>query len=108
LQGFPLSATAVTTALCTREGTALLPDGRHLAWSSGGPQDGVPVLYLHGAIGTPVRRTPEHHFVPVEHARVVAATLPRCRARFDADDGLFFFRRRLEDVLGALVAAFGH
>jgi pimeloyl-ACP methyl ester carboxylesterase len=296
----------VTTALCTREGTALLPDGRRLAWSSGGPQDGVPVLYLHGAIGTPVRRTPElealiarlgiryiavnrpgfgrsdpcagrriadfpadlecladrlgldrfavvgvsaggpyaiacaralpdravataavssvsplcaphagrwmpahlrfalramvrrpdlvarggtrvmrlaerrpnaltrlaslgatpadrrllaaseggtaaiesflataaggvrgmiddyltccaawgfhlrevlgevhlwhgeqDHFVPVEHARVVAATLPRCRARFDADDGHFFFRRRLEDVLGALVAAFG-
>jgi pimeloyl-ACP methyl ester carboxylesterase len=43
----------------TREGTAILPDGRRLAWSSGGPDDGVPVLYLHGAIGTPVRRTPE-------------------------------------------------
>ena len=50
----------------------------------------------------------QDHFVPVEHARVVAAALPRCRARFDADDGHFFFRRRLEDVLGALVAAFGH
>ena len=50
----------------------------------------------------------QDRFVPVEHARVVAATLPRCRARFDADDGHFFFRRRLEDVLGALVAAFGH
>ena len=49
----------MTTALCTREATALLPDGRRLAWSSGGPQDGAPVLYLHGAIGTPVRRTPE-------------------------------------------------
>jgi pimeloyl-ACP methyl ester carboxylesterase len=49
----------LTSALCTREGTALLPDGRRLAWSSGGPHDGVPVLYLHGAIGTPVRRTPE-------------------------------------------------
>jgi pimeloyl-ACP methyl ester carboxylesterase len=46
-------------ALGIREGTALLPDGRRLAWSSGGPRDGVPVLYLHGAIGTPVRRTPE-------------------------------------------------
>ena len=46
-------------ALGTRGGTALLPDGRRLAWSAGGPQDGVPVLYLHGAIGTPVRRTPE-------------------------------------------------
>ena len=42
-----------------REGTVTLPDGRRLAWSSGGARDGVPVLYLHGAIGTPVRRTPE-------------------------------------------------
>lgn len=48
----------------------------------------------------------QDHFVPVEHARAVAAALPRCQARFDADDGHFFFRRRLQDVLGALVAAF--
>ena len=46
----------------------------------------------------------QDRFVPVEHARAVAAALPRCRARFDADDGHFFFRRRLADVLGALVA----
>ena len=46
-------------ALATREGTVTLPDGRRLAWSSGGARGGVPVLYLHGAIGTPVRRTPE-------------------------------------------------
>jgi fermentation-respiration switch protein FrsA (DUF1100 family) len=44
-------------------------------------------------------------FVPVEHARALAAALPRCRARFDAEDGHFFFRRRVADVLGALVAA---
>jgi pimeloyl-ACP methyl ester carboxylesterase len=44
-------------------------------------------------------------FVPVEHARALAAALPRCRAQFDADDGHFFFRRRVADVLGALVAA---
>jgi pimeloyl-ACP methyl ester carboxylesterase len=42
-----------------RERTMPLPDGRRLAWSSGGDDDGVPVLYLHGAIGTPVRRTAE-------------------------------------------------
>ena len=42
-----------------REGIVPLPDGRRLAWSSGGDDDGVPVLYLHGAIGTPVRRTAE-------------------------------------------------
>ncbi len=46
-------------AEATREGTVTLPDGRRLAWSSGGCDDGVPVLYLHGAIGTPVRRTIE-------------------------------------------------
>ena len=44
-------------------------------------------------------------FVPVEHARAVAAALPRCQATFDARDGHFFFRRRLPEVLGALVAA---
>jgi len=48
----------------------------------------------------------QDRFVPVEHARAVAAALPRCRARFDADDGHFFFRRRLTDVLGGLVSAF--
>src|SRR5207247_8457386 len=40
-----------------REDTVTLPDGRRLAWSAGGPGDGVPVIYLHGAIGTSVRRT---------------------------------------------------
>ena len=44
-------------------------------------------------------------YVPVEHARALAAALPRCRARFDAQDGHFFFRRRVAEVLGALVAA---
>jgi pimeloyl-ACP methyl ester carboxylesterase len=44
--------------MVTREGTVTLPDGRRLAWSSAGPDDGAPVIYLHGAIGTPVRRTP--------------------------------------------------
>ena len=39
-------------------------------------------------------------FVPVEHARALAAALPRCRAQFDAQDGHFFFRRRVAEVLG--------
>jgi pimeloyl-ACP methyl ester carboxylesterase len=43
--------------------------------------------------------------VPAEHARALAAALPRCRARYDADDGHFFFRRRVAEVLGAPVAA---
>ena len=49
----------MAAALATREATVTLPDGRRLAWSSGGARGGVPVIYLHGAIGTPVRRTPE-------------------------------------------------
>jgi pimeloyl-ACP methyl ester carboxylesterase len=47
----------------------------------------------------------QDRFVPVEHARALAAALPRCRATFDAYDGHFFFRRRLNEVLGALAAA---
>ena len=43
--------------------------------------------------------------MPVEHARALAAALPHCRAQFDAEDGHFFFRRRVAEVLGALVAA---
>jgi pimeloyl-ACP methyl ester carboxylesterase len=50
----------------------------------------------------------QDRFVPVEHARALAAALPRCRARFDAQDGHFFFRRRLAEVLGALVTAMRH
>jgi hypothetical protein len=41
----------------------------------------------------------------VESFLAAAAALPRCRARFDAQEGHFFFRRRLADVLGALVEA---
>jgi pimeloyl-ACP methyl ester carboxylesterase len=47
----------------------------------------------------------QDRFVPVEHARALAAALPRCRAQFDAQDGHFFFRRRIDEVLGALAAA---
>jgi pimeloyl-ACP methyl ester carboxylesterase len=47
----------------------------------------------------------QDRFVPVADARELAASLPRCRAWFDPADGHFFFRRRLREVLGALVAA---
>jgi pimeloyl-ACP methyl ester carboxylesterase len=33
-----------------------LADGRRLNYSETGPRDGVPVIYCHGAIGTPLRR----------------------------------------------------
>jgi pimeloyl-ACP methyl ester carboxylesterase len=36
-----------------------LPDGRTLSFSAIGPRDGHPVLYMHGAVGSPLRRVPE-------------------------------------------------
>jgi pimeloyl-ACP methyl ester carboxylesterase len=41
--------------------------------------------------------------VPVDHALALAATLPRCRAFFDPDEGHHFFRRRLGSILGVLL-----
>jgi pimeloyl-ACP methyl ester carboxylesterase len=89
-----------------------------------GADDDGRVLRVHpvrreGVVTEPGRLTPRRRpghevhlwhgerdrYVPVEHARALAAALPRCRARFDAQDGHFFFRRRVAEVLGALVAA---
>ncbi len=42
-------------------------------------------------------------FVPVEHALQLVAALPRCRAWLNPGEGHFFFRRRVRDILGALV-----
>jgi pimeloyl-ACP methyl ester carboxylesterase len=42
--------------------------------------------------------------VPIEHALALAATLPDCRLFFDADEGHHFFRLRLREILGALIA----
>jgi pimeloyl-ACP methyl ester carboxylesterase len=42
-------------------------------------------------------------FVPAEHALQLVAGLPRCRAWLDPGEGHFFFRRRVRDILGALV-----
>lgn len=39
-------------------GSVRLPDGRSLTFASAGPQDGFPVVYCHGAIGSPRWRTP--------------------------------------------------
>lgn len=41
--------------------------------------------------------------VPVEHALQLAISLPDCRTSLDPDEGHFFFRRRLLEVLGPLV-----
>lgn len=40
--------------------------------------------------------------VPVEHALQLAVSLPNCRTFLDPDEGHFFFRRRLGDIIGAL------
>jgi pimeloyl-ACP methyl ester carboxylesterase len=45
----------------------------------------------------------EDPIVPIEHALQLAATLPDCRAFFDADEGHHFFRRRVREILGVLI-----
>lgn len=40
-------------------GRVRLPDGRRVTFSAVGPGDGFPVLYCHGAIGSPRWRTPD-------------------------------------------------
>ncbi|MGH2944295.1 MAG: alpha/beta fold hydrolase, partial [Solirubrobacteraceae bacterium] len=46
--------------------------------------------------------------VPVDEAMVVAAALPHARIALDPDEGHFFYRRRLREILGDLVAAVAH
>ncbi len=39
-------------------GVVRLPDGRSVTFSAVGPEDGFPIVYCHGAIGSPRWRTP--------------------------------------------------
>lgn len=41
-------------------------------------------------------------YVPVEHALQLAAALPRCRTSLDPEEGHFFFRRRVREILQAV------
>ncbi len=41
--------------MLTAKGHVVLRDGRRLGYSAAGPPNGRPVLYMHGAIGSPVR-----------------------------------------------------
>lgn len=60
------------------------------------PEDvAVPVHLWHGL---------QDRLVPPEHAWQLAAALPDCRAAFDPDEGHFFFRRRVREIVGRLVA----
>jgi pimeloyl-ACP methyl ester carboxylesterase len=45
----------------------------------------------------------EDPLVPVELALQLAIALPRCRVFVDPDEGHHFFRRRLEEILAALI-----
>ena len=47
----------------------------------------------------------DDEFVPLEHARRLAQALPRCQVKIGTDDGHFFYRRRMADVLATLVEA---
>jgi pimeloyl-ACP methyl ester carboxylesterase len=47
----------VLQPLLTARGEVVLSDGRRLAYSAAGPRDGFPLVYFHGAIGSPPRRS---------------------------------------------------
>jgi pimeloyl-ACP methyl ester carboxylesterase len=46
-----------------RQGALRLPDGRRMTFVDTGPRDGLPVLYCHGAIGTPLRDSVNLHAI---------------------------------------------
>lgn len=101
LLGDPQAASAATGGLlaATAGGVRGLVDDYRICcrpWGfdpSGVP---VPVHLWHGL---------QDRLVPPEHAWQLAAALPDCRAAFDPDEGHFFFRRRVREIVGRLVAA---
>jgi pimeloyl-ACP methyl ester carboxylesterase len=44
--------------------------------------------------------------VPVDHALALATAVPRSRLALDPDDGHFFFRRRVAEILEGVAAPF--
>jgi pimeloyl-ACP methyl ester carboxylesterase len=59
----------MTAPLLTAKDAIELSDGRQLSYSVTGPTDGVPVLYLHGAIGSPPQSDPALEQA-IEHWRI--------------------------------------
>jgi hypothetical protein len=47
----------------------------------------------------------QDELVPIDQAMHLAAALPRVQAALHPDEGHFFYRRRLREILGDLVAA---
>jgi pimeloyl-ACP methyl ester carboxylesterase len=56
----------------------------------------VPVHLWHGL---------QDRLVPAEHAWQLVSSLPDCRPAFDPDEGHFFFRRRVNEIVSHLVGA---
>jgi pimeloyl-ACP methyl ester carboxylesterase len=56
----------------------------------------VPVHLWHGL---------QDKLVPAEHAWQLVSSLPNCRPAFDPDEGHFFFRRRVNEIVMQLVTA---
>jgi pimeloyl-ACP methyl ester carboxylesterase len=64
-------------ALLGSTGEARVRDGRRITFVAVGPRDGTPVLYLHGAIGSPRWRTPVLEALILEHrVRYVVVNRP--------------------------------
>lgn len=54
-----------------------LPDGRQLSYRALGPADGNPVLYMHGAIGSPLRRCEQlERLIAAHRIRYIAVERP--------------------------------
>ena len=47
----------------------------------------------------------QDHLVPADEAMLLAAALPHASLALDPDEGHFFYRRRLREILGDLGAA---
>jgi pimeloyl-ACP methyl ester carboxylesterase len=97
------SSGMVTPILATTS-TARTRDGRCITYTAAGPRDGFPVVYCHGAIGSPRWRTPtlDAH---IERLRIRYLVVNRPGfAGSDPSPGrtVADFARDLEDVLGAL------
>lgn len=93
----------VTPILATTS-TARTRDGRRITYTAAGPRDGFPVVYCHGAIGSPRWRTPaldEH----IERLRIRYLVVNRPGfAGSDPSPGrtVADFAGDLDDLLGAL------
>ena len=92
--------TAITGLLAAADGgvAGLVDDFLVCSRSWGFPLEevNVPVHLWHGL---------QDKLVPAEHAWQLVSSLPNCRPAFDPDEGHFFFRRRVDDIVTSLVDA---